>query len=144
MGIEVVEIHHPGIRMDADPNATLDFYQGLLGLSVDPGRPTIPGVPGFWVNVGDVGQIHLMGGAQPSTLAKGPGQDPTHPHIALGVRDIVATKQELETRGVKFWSMTGINGPQAQQIFIHDPTGNMIELHQVDQCRCKVVSRVKR
>ena len=142
MSINIVEIHHPAIRMDAGETETLDFYSGLLGLKADPGRPTIPGVPGFWINAGETGQIHIIGGAQPSTLAKGPGQDPTHPHIAFGVTDIVEAKKELESRGVTFWSMTGINGPQAEQIFIHDPTGNMIELHQADQCRCRVRNRV--
>ena len=141
MPINVVEMHHPGIRMSASEADNTAFYQDMLGLSADPGRPTIPGVPGFWINVGQTGQIHLMGGAQPSTLAKGPGQDPTHPHIALAVSDIQESKAELEARGVRYWSMTGINGPQAEQIFIHDPNGNMIELHQIDQCRCKVANR---
>ena len=36
--------------------------------------------------------------------------------------------------------MTGINGPSAEQIFVNDPSGNMIELHQIDTCRC-VTSR---
>ncbi len=142
MAIDIVEIHHPAIRMESGGEETLNFYEGLLGLKADPGRPTIPGVPGYWINVGEVGQIHIIGGAQPSTLAKGPGQDPTYPHIALGVRDVQDAKKELEAKGVKYWSMTGVNGPQAEQLFIHDPTGNMIELHQFDQCRCKVVSRV--
>jgi hypothetical protein len=31
-------------------------------------------------------------------------------------------------------------GPQSQQIFMKDPFGNMIELHQIDTCRC-VTSR---
>ena len=37
--------------------------------------------------------------------------------------------------------MTGINGPSAEQIFVNDPSGNMIELHQIDQCRCKGANR---
>src|SRR5262249_46177326 len=62
MPIDVVEIHHHGIRIDGDaaglaPN--LDFYQGLLGLTPDRGRPDFPGIPGFWMNVGETGQIHL-------------------------------------------------------------------------------------
>jgi hypothetical protein len=52
----------------------LNFYQGLLGLNPDERRPNIPCVPGFCINVGDVGQIHLMGGQQPSPFAKGEGQ----------------------------------------------------------------------
>ena len=142
MAIRVVEIHHHAIRTDADKLvAVQNFYQGALGMGVDPGRPTIPGVPGFWINVGEGAQIHLIGGDQPSTLAKGPGQDPTIPHVALAVADIQETKTELDRLGIKYWSMTGINGPAAEQIFVNDPCGNMIELHQIDQCRCKAANR---
>ncbi len=89
MAIEVLGIHHHATRIDANKAAAVaKFYKDVLGLGADPGRPTIPGVPGFWINVGDGGQIHLIGGAQPSTLAKGPGQDPTIPHVALAVADI--------------------------------------------------------
>jgi catechol 2,3-dioxygenase-like lactoylglutathione lyase family enzyme len=119
------------------------FYQNVLGLDADPGRPTIRDVPGFWINVGEGGQIHLIGGNQPSPLAKGPGQDPTIPHVTLAVRDIQETKDELERLKVPYWSMTGINGPAAEQIFINDPSGNMVELHQVDQYRCRIANRVK-
>jgi hypothetical protein len=38
--------------------------------------------------------------------------------------------------------LTGINGPAAQQIFINDPSGNMVELHQVDQCRYRITNRM--
>ena len=65
---------------------------------------------------------------------KGPGQDPTIPHVALAVADIQEKKPELDRLKVPYWSMTEINGPTAEQIFINDPSGNMVELHQVDQC----------
>jgi catechol 2,3-dioxygenase-like lactoylglutathione lyase family enzyme len=144
MSIRVLEIHHHSVRIDADQpklDAVRRFYNDVLGLEVDPGRPTIPGVPGFWINVGEGGQIHLIGGAQPSPLAKGPGQDPTIPHVALAVADIQETKAELDRLGMPYWSMTGINGPSAEQVFINDPSGNMVELHQVDQCRCRIANR---
>jgi hypothetical protein len=32
--------------------AVQKFYEDVLGLEADPGRPKIPGVPGFWINVG--------------------------------------------------------------------------------------------
>ena len=60
MPIRVVEIHHHGIRIDGDEAglaANLDFYQGVLGLSPDPGRSAFLGIPGFWMNVGETGQI---------------------------------------------------------------------------------------
>src|SRR5260370_8299950 len=91
MGIRVLEIHHHAVRIDAEPpklEAVQKFYADVLGLEADPGRPTIPGVPGFWINVGEGGQIHLIGGAQPSPLAKGPGQDPPTPHVTLSVSAI--------------------------------------------------------
>jgi catechol 2,3-dioxygenase-like lactoylglutathione lyase family enzyme len=144
MAIEVLGIHHHATRIDAGPEqlaAVQNFYKDVLGLGADPGRPTIAGVPGFWINVGGGGQIHLIGGAQPSTLAKGPGQDPTIPHVALAVANIQATKTELDRLGVAYWSMTGINGPEAEQVFVNDPSGNMVELHQVDQCRCAAEGR---
>jgi hypothetical protein len=84
----------------------------------------------------------LIGGEQPSPLAKGPGQDPTIPHVALAVADIQETKAELDRLKVPYWSMTGINGPAAEQLFINDPSGNMVELHQVDQCRCRITNRI--
>ena len=88
MGIRVLEIHHHAVRIDSEPpklDATQKFYQDVLGLEADPGRPKIPDVPGFWINVGEGGQIHLIGGEQPSPLAKGPGRDPTILHVALAV-----------------------------------------------------------
>ena len=110
------------------------FYEGVLGLAADPKRPALPGIPGLWINVGEVGWLHLIGGTQPSPLAKGgPDKDPAGPHVALAVLDFVAARAELDRLGV--------NGPQAQQLFLRDPNGNMIELHQVDQCRCRAASR---
>jgi catechol 2,3-dioxygenase-like lactoylglutathione lyase family enzyme len=144
MPIRVVEIHHHALRIygsEDDLTATLNFYQGLLGLEPDERRPDIPGVPGFWINVGEVGQIHLMGGRQPSQFAKGKGRDPTSAHIALAVADIAEAKAELDKRGTPYWTLSGIAGPRAEQVFMHDPNGNIVELHQVDQCRCRAMNR---
>ena len=73
MGIRVLEIHHHAVRIDSQPpklEAAQKFYRDVLGLEADPGRPKIPGVPGFWINVGEGGQIHLIGGEQPSPLPR--------------------------------------------------------------------------
>ena len=45
-----------------------EFYTDLLGLQADSGRPNIPGIPGFWLYVGNdqnTAQIHLMGAEGP-------------------------------------------------------------------------------
>jgi catechol 2,3-dioxygenase-like lactoylglutathione lyase family enzyme len=144
VAIRVVEIHHHAIRIDgsaADLARNLEFYQGILGLAPDTGRPNLKGIPGFWINVGETGQIHLIGGEQPSPLAKGPDQDPAAPHVALAVESIAEAKAELERTGTPYWSLAGVVGPQAEQIFLRDSNGNMVELHQVDQCRCRSTNR---
>ena len=92
------------------------------------------------MDVGGIAQIHLMGVAGQSNFAKGPGRDPSLPHVALAVADIQETKKELERLGVDYWAAESVVGPQSLQIFMKDPFGNMIELHQIDTCRC-VTSR---
>jgi catechol 2,3-dioxygenase-like lactoylglutathione lyase family enzyme len=144
MAIKILEIHHTGVRIDTKAEqlgATEDFYTGVLGLSRDAGRPTIPGIPGMWINVGEVGQIHIIGGEQPSPVAKGPGEDPTRPHVAFAVADIVETRAELDRMGAKYWVIEGLTSPDSTQVFLNDPCGNMVELHQIDKCRCRASNR---
>jgi catechol 2,3-dioxygenase-like lactoylglutathione lyase family enzyme len=144
MAIRVLELHHHAIRAgddEAQAAKVRAFYSDVLGLGSDSGRPTIAGVPGSWINVGEVGQIHLIAGAQPSPIAKAADKDPTVPHVALAVADIVETKAELDRMGVRYWSMTGVAGPEFEQLFLYDPQGNMVELHQIDKCRCRAPAR---
>ena len=144
MAIEILEIHHTGVRIDNAAKKLSDmelFYKDVLGLERDQKRPTIPGIPGAWINVGEVGQIHLIGGDQPSPVAKGPGEDPTRPHVAFAVRDIVETRKELERMGVPYWVIEGLTSPDSTQVFMNDPCGNMVELHQFDKCRCRAANR---
>ncbi len=144
MAVESVEIHHTGIRVDTagvQLAATETFYKDVLGRGRDTRRPTIPGIPGAWINVGEVGQIHLIGGEQPSPVAKGPGEDPTQPHVDFAVRDIVATRKELGRMSTKYRVIEGLTSPDSTQIFMNDPCGNMVELHQFDMCRCRSVDR---
>jgi catechol 2,3-dioxygenase-like lactoylglutathione lyase family enzyme len=141
MAIKILEIHHHAIRMDgASDRDVLDFYSKVLGIGADEGRPTIPGVPGYWINVGAVGQLHLIGGTFPSPVARGPGQDPAAPHVALGVASVVETKAELDRLGVPYWTSKAV-GPEFEQVFVNDPCGNMIELHQAGNCRCTLANR---
>jgi catechol 2,3-dioxygenase-like lactoylglutathione lyase family enzyme len=144
MAVKVLELHHHGIRVGPkadEVQRALGFYRDVLGLSFDPGRPRIPSIDGYWMDVGGVAQIHLMGVEGASKFAKGPGQDPSRPHVALAVADIQETRRELDRLGAAYWVAEGVVGPQSQQIFLDDPFGNMIELHQIDTCRCVVARR---
>ena len=144
MAVKVLELHHHGIRIGPSPDEVKkarDFYSGVLGLSPDPGRPRIPSIEGYWMDVGGKAQIHLMGVDGQSKFAQGDGRDPSHPHVALAVPDIQEARRELDRMGVAYFFTQGIVGPESQQIFLHDPFGNMIELHQIGTCRCDSARR---
>ena len=142
MAIKVLELHHHGIRMgkeDDDVEKARTFYGDVLGLETDAGRPTIPGIPGFWMYVGEgenTAQIHLMGAVGTSPVARSEKEDPTHPHVALAVEDIQEAKRDLDARGIWYWQIEGLVGQGSDQIFVRDPFDNIIELHQIGTCRC--------
>ncbi len=145
MGIEVVELHHHGIRIgntESDAKKAHAFYSGVLGLEADPSRPNIPSIPGYWMYVGEgknTTQIHLMGAKGKSPMARTKKEDPTHPHVALAVKDIKAARKELDKQGVWYWSIQGLVGANSDQVFVRDPFDNVIELHQVGTCTCNKV-----
>ena len=142
MAVKVLELHHHGIRVKpSETDKSLAFYQDVLGLTVDKGRPEIPGIPGYWMDCGNDTQIHIMGCEGQSRYAKGPSQDPTTPHVALAVPDVQEAKRELDRLGVKYWSIVSVVGPHLEQLFMDDPHGNLIELHDAGTCLCKKTAR---
>ncbi len=146
MAIEVVELHHHGIRIgntQKDAEKAREFYSGVLGLGTDPARPNIPSIPGFWMYVGEgknTTQIHLMGAKGKSPMARSKKEDPTLPHVALAVKDIKAARKELDKRGIWYWGIQGLVGKNSDQVFVRDPFDNVIELHQVGTCTCNKIA----
>jgi catechol 2,3-dioxygenase-like lactoylglutathione lyase family enzyme len=142
MPIRVVELHHHGIRIGTKPEEVeqaREFYANVLGLEADRHRPDIPSVPGFWMYVGrgeQTAQIHLLGATGKSPIARTEKEDPTLPHVALAVENIDEAREELERRGIWHWSIKGLVGPDSDQVFVRDPFGNVIELHQIGTCTC--------
>src|SRR5207248_1016872 len=140
--IKIIELHHHGIRIGKTPeelDKARHFYTDVLGLQADPKRPALPGVPGFWMFVGNesnTASIHLMGAVGISPLARSAREDPSLPHVALAVEDIQEAKRELEAQGIWFWQIQGLVGENSDQVFVEDPFGNIIELHQIGTCRC--------
>ena len=64
MSIKVVELHHHGIRVgptEAEANKALTFYREVLGLAPDQGRPDIPTIPGYWMDVGGTAVLVAAG-----------------------------------------------------------------------------------
>ena len=142
MPINVLELHHHAVRVP--PGKTEDvarFYEDVLGLKQDRARPHIPAVPGSWHYIGPedgpTTQIHVMGAEGVSGIAKGPGHDPTIIHVALAVDDVQQARAELDRLGTPYWMAGEAVG--TPQIFLYDPAGNMIELHQIGTCNCNRV-----
>ena len=48
----------------------------------------------------------------------------------------------LDRMGVPYWQIEGLTNPDSLQVFLNDPCGNMVELHQFDTCRCRARTRV--
>ena len=146
MPIKVVELHHHGIRIGTTPEEVeqaRSFYSEVLGLDTDPARPNIPTIPGFWMYVGEgerTTQIHLMGATGKSPMAKSQKEDPTLPHVALAVEDIQEARKELDERGIWYWDIQGLVGNNSDQVFVQDPFGNVIELHQIGTCTCNKIA----
>lgn len=135
MALTGLELHHVAVRMRPDlVDESLAFYSGVLGLEPDPETRQIPGVPGVWLDAGDAGQVHVFGVEGVSQYARQPDRDPFTRHIALGVPDVRAAREELERLGVDHWRA---GRDERQQLFLYDPSGNMLELHQTGTCRCR-------
>lgn len=143
MTLKIIELHHHAVRVAPTPGATAaarHFYTEVLGLGADD-EPSMPGGrPDQRLNAGPAAQIHLLGAAD-TAVDRGNGIDPSAPHVALAVADIAEARSELDRLGVPYRVLPGAAGPQSQQIFLADPAGNLIELHQLGSCRCTARAR---
>ncbi|QIB65052.1 VOC family protein [Kineobactrum salinum] len=144
MPINILEIHHCAIRIRPGADnieKERKFYSDVLGLQPDVARPDFPDLGGYWMNVGDNAQLHLMAfeGEHPRAVA--PGQDPSLPHVAFAVENIAETEQELIRMNVPYWTLDVLGAAEHKQIFLSDHSGNLLELHQVDTCRCILRNR---
>ena len=111
-------VHHVSINV-ADPDKAIEFYCDVLGLERRTDRPEI-GIGGAWLDAGGQ-QVHLIEGTVPS----GNGE-----HFALLVDDVRAVVDELRSRGMRVSDPSPIG--TSLQSFLHDPDGNLIELHQAN------------
>jgi glyoxylase I family protein len=110
-------VHHVSLNV-ADLEQSLTFYVDVLGLSIRDDRPEL-GVDGVWLDVG-AQQIHLI-------VADPPSQ--TGQHVALRVDDLAAVVDELRGHDLRVSEPVTIG--TGSQAFLRDPSGNLIELHQV-------------
>ena len=109
-------VHHVSINVrDAAEGAA--FYTDVLGLATRDDRPDF-GIGGAWLDIGGQ-QVHLIETAVPDDCGQ---------HFAIHVADIDAAVAELRERGVEVSDPKPV--ASSHQCFLHDPSGNLIELHQ--------------
>lgn len=98
------------------------FYEGVLGLAVDPARPDL-GFSGVWYAVGENQQIHLMRLPDPETGSQRPQHGGRDRHVALAVDDLPELARRLEAAGISY---TRSRSGRAA-LFCRDPDGNALE-----------------
>jgi class 3 adenylate cyclase len=62
--------------------------------------------------------------------------DLASPHLAFAVTSIDEAQAELDRLEVPYRVVHGRLGPDSRRLFLADPSGNLIELHQLGTCRC--------
>lgn len=74
-------------------------------------------------------------------LDLGGGADPSTPHVAYAVADIAETRAELDRLGIAYRVLEGAGYARTERLFLRDPAGNLLELHQVGICACTTAAR---
>ena len=112
-------IHHVSICV-RDADEAVAFYTEVLGLTVLP-RPDF-GFGGHWLDAGGQ-QVHLMESDEPR---------PKGDHFAIRVDDLESSVVDIRELGVQVHTIDHMAGA-GHQAFLHDPSGNFIELNQPDE-----------
>ena len=142
MTLKVAELHHCAVRIPAGPDAAgaaLRFYNDVIGLESDH-VPWDRAGEDQRINAGSHAQVHLVPGAARNALATGE-LDLASPHLAFAVMSIEEAQAELDRLAVPYRVVHGRLGPDSRRVFLADPAGNLIELHQLGTCRCTARAR---
>jgi catechol 2,3-dioxygenase-like lactoylglutathione lyase family enzyme len=98
------------------------FYGELLGLEEIP-RPDFP-FPGAWYRLGPC-EVHLIQPPPKADVGTRPSRtNPMAGHAAFAIEDYVKVRDQLRARGVELLETS----PEAGQMWLRDPDGNVIEL----------------
>lgn len=120
----VIGLDHVSIIV-SDAEASLNFYQGLLGLSIL-NRPNL-GFPGYWLDLYNGQSLHIMELPNPNESTERPEHGGRDFHFALRVDSVTDYEAFLQARNVVYTrSRSGRNA-----LFIKDLDNNAFELFEV-------------
>lgn len=109
-------VHHVSINV-SDVDASVAFYTSAIGGTVRDDRPDFR-FGGAWIDLGTT-QVHLIQAAVPQNLGQ---------HFAVLYDDLDAVVAALRLQGIEVADPSPVGANR--QTFVHDPDGNMVELHQ--------------
>lgn len=125
--MNIIGIHHVSLIVQ-DTDSALSFYQDLLGLSLDEGRPELD-FPGAWLEVGYQQQIHLLELDNPYADAELPEHGGRDRHAAFMVDNLDELVSRLDAAGVAY----RLSRSGRKALFCRDPDGNTLEFIQAHQ-----------
>lgn len=99
----------------------LDFYVGVLGLSVSDERPDL-GYPGAWLQCGEQ-QIHLLELPNPDPVSGRPAHGGRDRHAAFAVDVLEVLIASLEKADITYT----LSKSGRRALFCRDPDGNALE-----------------
>lgn len=109
-------IHHVSINV-TDTASAVKFYTSVLGLTVRDDRPSFA-FDGAWLDLAGQ-QVHLLEIDMPDDRGQ---------HFAIAVADVAAAVAEIRSHGVTVSDPKPVGS--GLQSFLHDPSGNLVELNQ--------------
>ncbi|HET7833268.1 MAG TPA: VOC family protein [Gallionella sp.] len=122
----ITGIHHVTF-LSADLARARAFYEGVLGLQLDPERPSMS-FDGVWYNISANQQIHLMALPSPEAGLQRPEHGGRDRHVALAVSDFVQLIERLDQAEIPYtYSQSG-----RRALFCRDPDQNALEFVAAD------------
>jgi lactoylglutathione lyase len=128
--IPITGLAHIGIRVH-DLERSMAFYSALgFAKTAGPIGPEPVAIlhhpAGVEINL----VLNAPRAAEPNVLMDVPEKHPGFTHVALLCPDLLAAKASLAELGFPVREGPVRFGPGAQGMFVRDPDGNVIELHQ--------------
>ncbi len=148
--MELKAVHHVGLVV-RDLDRSIYFYHDILGLPFaneptpwfdGPQLEKGVGVPGarlrqtsLWVGANSTMELIEYANRPHTSTAPVPNNYMGAAHVCFKVEDVQATKTELESRGVTFYSDVNVvdSGPLAgwRWVYFSDPDGMALELVEI-------------
>lgn len=122
---EIVSLLHASLLV-ADVARSRAFYEGVLDLKPNPGRPAMS-FDGVWYDIG-AAQIHLICQPNPDPVTGRPEHGGRDRHTALGVKDWEGLRARLDAAGLAYT----LSKSGRRALFVRDPDGNALELVALD------------